>query len=119
LVNSFENDEAAAQAAGESSAGRNADLQKQIWVEQRVTNDGKSIGIAYLLWFFFGTIGGHRFYLGRVGSAIAMLLITVLTLGLGLIITGIWAIIDAFLIPNMVGEENDKLRRQLYQEVER
>jgi TM2 domain-containing membrane protein YozV len=25
----------------------------------------KSTGIAYLLWLFFGSIGGHKFYLGR------------------------------------------------------
>jgi TM2 domain-containing membrane protein YozV len=26
----------------------------------------KSKGIAYLLWFFLGWIGGHKFYLGVV-----------------------------------------------------
>jgi hypothetical protein len=27
----------------------------------------KSTGVAYLLWFFFGGIGAHKFYLGRPG----------------------------------------------------
>ena len=28
----------------------------------------KSVGVAYLLWAFFGGFGAHRFYLGRSGS---------------------------------------------------
>ncbi len=39
--------------------------------------------------FFLGTFGAHRFYLGKIGTAIAMLL----TLG-GL---GIWALVDFIL----------------------
>jgi TM2 domain-containing membrane protein YozV len=34
----------------------------------------KSPMVAYLLWWFFGTFGGHRFYLGHTGSAVAMLI---------------------------------------------
>ena len=30
----------------------------------------KSKGIAYLLWFFFGLFGFHKFYLGKVGVGI-------------------------------------------------
>ncbi len=33
----------------------------------------KSIGVAYLLWFFFGAFGGHRFYAGRIHSAVLQL----------------------------------------------
>lgn len=43
-----------------------------------------------LLCWFLGVFGGHRFYVGRTGSAIAMLL----TFG-G---CGIWAIIDLIVI---------------------
>lgn len=28
----------------------------------------KSKGVAYLLWFFFGIFGGHRFYIGKIGT---------------------------------------------------
>ena len=28
----------------------------------------KSIGVSYLLWFFLGGLGAHRFYNGRTGS---------------------------------------------------
>lgn len=45
----------------------------------------KNIWLAYLLAIFLGTFGLHRFYLKKNG--LKMLLITVLTLGLGVIIT--------------------------------
>ena len=48
--------------------------------------------VAALLAFFLGVFGVHRFYLGRIGSGIAMLLLTC-TLA-GLLVTGIWAFVD-------------------------
>lgn len=56
--------------------------------------------ITLLLCIFLGTLGIHRFYVGKTGSAIAMLLITVL-LGwilIGVAITGIWSFIDLITI---------------------
>lgn len=69
----------------------------------------KSIGVAYLLWLFFGMLGAHRFYLGRTGTAIAILLLTLISavlsfVGIGLLlflIPAIWVLIDLFLIPGM------------------
>lgn len=51
-----------------------------------------------LLCFFFGVLGIHRFYVGKVGTGILQLL----TLG-GL---GIWALIDFIMI--VVGSFTDK-----------
>jgi len=34
----------------------------------------KKILIALLLWFFLGTLGGHRFYSGRIKSALVQLI---------------------------------------------
>lgn len=48
--------------------------------------------VAALLAFFLGTLGIHRFYLGRTGSAVLMLVLSITLLGL--IITGPWALID-------------------------
>jgi TM2 domain-containing membrane protein YozV len=78
----------------------------------------KSMGVAYMLWFFFGTLGGHRFYLGRIASAAIMAAMsltgTVITFALlahdppsfvGALFTlpaWIWWLVDAFLIPKMV-----------------
>jgi TM2 domain-containing membrane protein YozV len=50
----------------------------------------KRILPAFLLCFFLGVFGAHRFYVGKIGSAIAM----IFTIG-GL---GIWALIDLILI---------------------
>lgn len=72
----------------------------------------KNILVAYLLWFFLGQLGVHRFYLGRIGSGVAQLLLCVvgyvlmLALGLGLIFLiplWIWLFVDIFLIPGMAG----------------
>lgn len=76
----------------------------------------KEAGIAYVLAIFLGTLGVHRFYLGRVGTAIAILSLTVLggltawlLIGLPLLLAaGIWWVIDLFLIPGMVREENQR-----------
>ena len=71
----------------------------------------KSSGAAYLLWFFLGGLGAHRFYLGRTGTAIAQLLLLLLgwlPLFLGWAVLGIWWIVDAFLIPDMIRVENLK-----------
>jgi len=76
----------------------------------------KSAGVAFLLWFFVGGLGGHRFYLGRTGSAIAQLLLGLLgwlPLFLGWIVLGIWLIVDLFLISAMVTEENMKVVNRL------
>ncbi|MBM3929005.1 MAG: TM2 domain-containing protein [Sphingomonadales bacterium] len=47
---------------------------------------------AALLAFFIGTLGVHRFYLGRTGSGILMLVLTCTIVGL--LITAPWALID-------------------------
>src|SRR5690606_29878364 len=77
----------------------------------------KSAGVAYPLWFFTGGIGGHRFYMGRTGSAVAQLLlsvigwVTILAAGMGLLFLiplGIWLLIDAFTLGGMVSDHNNK-----------
>ncbi len=58
----------------------------------------KSWIAALLLCFFLGTLGVHRFYVGKIGTGILMLL----TLG-GF---GIWTLIDLIMIA--VGSFKDK-----------
>jgi TM2 domain-containing membrane protein YozV len=69
----------------------------------------KSNGTTWLLWFFFGYLGGHRFYLGKTGTAVAQLL----TLG-GL---GIWTFIDLFLINGMIKDTNEKIENEILSEI--
>ncbi len=67
--------------------------------------EGKELNkvwLATLLFcIFLGIFGAHRFYVGKTQTAVAMLLITLLTgwlFGLGFFITGIWAVIDLIMI---------------------
>lgn len=71
----------------------------------------KSATLAYLLVFFVGMLGGHRFYLGRIATGIAQLLLTLT--GVGMLISVVWAIIDLFLIPGMIQKYNDGVIRLL------
>ena len=57
----------------------------------------KSRTVAAVLCFFLGIIGIHRFYVGKTGTGIAM----ILTLG-GL---GVWALIDLIMI--LIGSFRD------------
>lgn len=65
----------------------------------------KKILPAFLLCFFLGIFGAHRFYVGKIGTAI----LQIFTLG-GL---GIWALIDWIMI--MVGAFTDKQGNKLTQ----
>ena len=67
--------------------------------------------VAYMLWFFVGLFGGHNFYLGRTGVAIAQLILT-LTI-IGVLVTLFWHLVDAFLIPGWVRRQNNLLAAQL------
>lgn len=78
-------------------------------VQSEVNAKSKSKGIAYLLWWFTGGIGGHRYYAGDVGMGIGM----TLTLG-GF---GIWSLIDAFLIGKRIEQKNEELEYRFIQEV--
>lgn len=70
-----------------------------------------SVTAVYVLWFFLGFFGGHRFYLRRYISAVIMLFLTITVFGV--LVTSIWWLIDAFLIPGMVEEENMDLAREI------
>jgi TM2 domain-containing membrane protein YozV len=67
----------------------------------------KQASVAYVLWFFLGYFGAHNFYLGRTGTAVAQLLLTLTIVGVA--ITFFWTLVDAFLIPGWVRRENSLL----------
>jgi TM2 domain-containing membrane protein YozV len=71
----------------------------------------KTALVAYILWFFVGLFGAHNFYLGRTGVAVAQLILSIIIIGLP--ITLIWVLVDAFLIPSWVTQQNNLLAAQL------
>jgi TM2 domain-containing membrane protein YozV len=71
----------------------------------------KTALVAYILWFFLGLFGGHNFYLKRTGVAVAQLILTLTVVGA--LITVVWVLIDAFLIPGWVRNQNNLLAAQL------
>lgn len=66
--------------------------------------DRKSRSVAWALWLFTGFLGGHRLYLGRVGTAMLMFLT-----GGGAMI---WWVVDAFLIGRMVDAHDEEQARR-------
>ncbi|MFO1165433.1 MAG: TM2 domain-containing protein [Paracoccus sp. (in: a-proteobacteria)] len=101
------------------------DTQREILIEQRVTNDAKSPLVAYLLLIFLWGLGVHRMYLGRWISGILMAVLWGLGWLTAPILIGwpilglvcLWVIIDMFLIPGMIQDDKDDIRRRLGSEL--
>lgn len=71
----------------------------------------KTALVAYLLWFFLGIFGGHNFYLKRTGIAVTQLILSITIIGM--VVTWVWMIVDAFLIPGWIRNYNNMLAMQL------
>ena len=94
-------------------------------------NDKKSAATAYLLWFFLGGIGVHRFYFGDTGGGIVGIVLTIFSIGVlvsgvysasgpemifGIacfVIHGIWLSIEIFTIPEEIRKRNNELLASL------
>jgi len=94
--------------------------EEMLFVNSEVEKRKPNLLVAYLLWFFLGGFGGHRFYFKKTGSAIAMLALTATSIALtviligfaGLFIAGVWALVDAFLMPGWQQQEVEKIERE-------
>ncbi len=83
----------------------------------------KSLLVAYVLWFFLGYVGAHRFYLGKplsgflmLAFSAAVLLLTLVSFGvLGFLwaLVGLWWLIDALLIPGIAAGRNSRIADRL------
>jgi len=82
----------------------------------RFEMEKKSAGVALFLCWVLGVFGVHRFYLKRP-NAVAMLIITLISLPLclvlvgfvGLVATWIWMIVDLFSVSRWAKEHNTAL----------
>lgn len=79
------------------------DVKQMFEYEEQKT----SLLVTYLLWFFIGAFGAHRFFLGKKGTAVAMLICTLTIVGYA--VTFVWWIVDACLIPGMVKDINREI----------
>lgn len=88
-------------------------------MEAEIAFKEKEIVLAYLFWFFLGPLGVHRFYLGRIKTGVAFLLMS--TIGAFLLfplfIVGIWWLVDAYLVYKYVEEHNDEMKRKKLEHV--
>lgn len=99
--------------------------EEQHLVDQRLAQEKKSTGVAYLILFFLGYVGGHRFYLGQTSSAVAMLIWWFIAALIYVILNGliffiplfIRCIIDVFLIPGMISEDISTKRSAIVNEI--
>lgn len=80
--------------------------QHQIMLDNKFRDEKKDKTTAWLLWWFTGGIGGHRYYLGKKKTAIAM----TCTFG-GL---GFWTLIDAFKVNKMLARKNEEIHQNVY-----
>jgi TM2 domain-containing membrane protein YozV len=76
-------------------------------IEQRVTNDGPNIAVAYILLIFLGIVSAHRFYLHRPVTAVLQIFSYLVLVGF------LWLLIDLVVVPEMVREEKAKFRAHL------
>ena len=113
-------------------------------LEGELSRSKKSTGIAYLLWFFLGSLGIHKLYLGKTGWGIAYLLLTVAgyaTGGVGIILSlgeraksalgtavfglilltilGIFLFVDLFTLPRQIKTQEVKLKEKLLFDLEK
>jgi TM2 domain-containing membrane protein YozV len=69
----------------------------------------KSRLVAFLLAFFLGMFGAHRFYAGKTATAIIQLILSFTVVGM--LISGPWVFIDWIVI--LCGEFKDDLGRKI------
>lgn len=68
---------------------------------------------SYLLWFFFGMLGAHNFYLGRTKQAVWQLVLTLLVVTS--VVTAVWALVDLFRIRGFLAQHNGAVATDLRQ----
>ncbi len=84
-------------------------MQAQQSTTTTTITTSKSMVVAYVLWFFFGQLGAHRFYLGKIGSAVVQLILGLVGWATAIFVVGyfllgalwIWLLVDIFLIPGL------------------
>jgi len=91
------------------------ETRELLLLESEVKNRGKNMVVAYVLWYFLGIFGAHRFYMGKTGTAVTQLILSITLVGL--VVTSIWWIVDAFLTHTWVKEHNGRLESWMIDQI--
>lgn len=112
----------AAERARAADVDDDSDMPARPAAARAVLVGGKSLGTAYLLWFFLGGFSAHRFYLNTPLTAIAQISLWYVSLmfymaghsGAGYLMTAglLWILGDAIFIPKLRDAANEKIRRR-------
>lgn len=81
----------------------------------------KTNGLAYVLWFFLGTLGIHKFYLRKTGLGILYLILGIVGYStvwfvvgfIPLAVLAVLLVIDIFTIPAQVIAANQQVAQQV------
>ncbi len=92
--------------SSQTSSPRDPDFSQKI-LEELYQYQEKNLIVVYVVWALTGLLGGHRFYLEKMGTGFVMLF----TGGGG----GIWWVVDAFLLPRLVDAYNQDQRQRRIQ----
>lgn len=91
------------------------DARELMLVELEVRRRGKNMVVAYVLWLFLGLLGGHRYYMRRPVTATVQLILSLTVIGL--MITSLWWIADAFLLQGYVHDKNREAENEVVDEI--
>lgn len=79
-------------------------------IESLVDDQAKKPFTAYVLWFFLGWFGAHRFYAGRRSSGFAMAGLSLSIIGFPIAL--VWWLTDAIVLGSILSEERELLYDQ-------
>jgi TM2 domain-containing membrane protein YozV len=68
----------------------------------------KNMAVGYILLFFLGFFGAHRFYYGKNGTAVLMIVLTLLVVTS--FITAIWCLVDIYFVYKYNEEQNAEIK---------
>jgi TM2 domain-containing membrane protein YozV len=88
--------------------------EDMIAIELRTDEESKAPFQAYVLWFFLGWLGAHRFYIGHSKSGLAMLLLSLSLVGFP--ISFFWWLFDSVRLGGLLQEERDLVRDRIARE---
>ncbi|TBL70544.1 TM2 domain-containing protein [Paenibacillus thalictri] len=94
---------------------------QQLMVNSEFEKKKKSKPIAFVLWFFLGGLGIHRFYLGDIGYAIGLIVVLIISWLTFFILfflpIGIWLLVELFLISGRVDKINNNIELSIVNQI--